>query len=147
MLRFANRPKKIRMHFNIRVLIYMKSAQLIVWGVILIVIGLGLGGWGGLRSYSDINDWVSARAELKNLESMTPEKLEKIKQEAKNSSNFVDGFFGALLSPELLDVAKTKDQELMSEANQKLYSDIPLTLFGLMMLGMGNRMLARSKST
>ena len=125
----------------------MKSAQLIVWGVIVILIGLAAAGWGGFRSYNDINTWVSARSQIKELESMTPEKIAEMKKEANASHNLLDMFAGAfLLSPEFVEIAKAKAAGEMSAANQNLYVDLPLTLIGLSLLLTGNRMLGRSKT-
>lgn len=124
----------------------MKSAQFIVWGVILIVIGLAVAGWGGFRSYNDINTWVSARSQIKELEGMTPEKIAEMKKEANASQNPLDMLAGAfLLSPEFVEIAKAKAAGEMSEANQNLYVDLPLALVGLALLLTGNRMLGRAK--
>jgi|GEM_PF-5619829 len=89
----------------------MKSTQLIVWGGILIVIGLAVAGWGGFRSYNDINTWVSARSQIKELEGMTPEKIAEMKKEANASQNPLDMLAGAfLLSPEFVEIAKAQSQ-------------------------------------
>jgi len=125
----------------------MKSTQLIVWGVILIVIGLAVAGWGGFRSYNDITSWQSARTNLRNLQDMTPAKIAEMKQEAANSNNLAEGFFGAFLSPEFVEIAKAKAQNEVSVANQDLYVDLPFALVGISLLLTGNRMLGRAKKT
>lgn len=126
----------------------MKSIQMIVWGIILIVVGLALAGWGGWRSYNDISSWQSARSQLQGLQSLTPAKIAQLQHDATSSGNFAEGFFGAMLSsPMFLNIAKTKAEDQMSAANQDLYTDLPTALVGLAMLFFGNRMLGRAKKT
>ena len=92
--------------------------QLIVWGTILIVIGLGLAGWGGWRSYNDIFSWQSARSQLQQLESLTPSKIAELQKDATSSGDLADGFFGTMLSsPMFLNIAKAKAADEMSAAN------------------------------
>ena len=126
----------------------MKSMQLIVWGTILIVIGLGLAGWGGWRSYNDIVAWQAARSQLHELESLTPSKIAELQKDATSSGNFAEGFFGAMLSsPMFLNIAKAKAEGELSAANDDLYSSLPMALFGLFLLYLGNGMLGRAKKT
>lgn len=126
----------------------MKSTQMIVWGVILLVVGLAMAGWGGFRSFHDITQWQSARSELQSLNDLTPEKIAALQHEATTSNNFAEGFLGSMLSsPMFLNIAKAKAQDEIGAANQNLYVDLPLALVGLSLLLAGNRMLGRAKNS
>lgn len=124
----------------------MKSTQLIVWGVILVVLGLGMAGWGGFRTFQEISAWQSARSELESMNKLTPAKIAELQHDAEASGNFAEGFLGSMLSsPMFLNIAKAKAENEMTAANQNLYSDLPLALVGLSLLVWGNSMLGRAK--
>lgn len=79
---------------------------------------------------------------------MTPSKVAELQKDATSSGNFAEGFFGAMLSsPMFLNIAKAKAEGELSAANDDLYSSLPMALFGLFLLYLGNGMLGRAKKT
>ncbi|MGC9184898.1 MAG: hypothetical protein ACP5GC_05555 [Thiomonas sp.] len=124
------------------------GVQALVWGVLLIVAGLGLAGWGGWRSYEDVSSWVQARQQLHEIDSLTPEKLAQARQEAAQSDNPLVQFAGGfLMTPEMMNVMKTRAQSDMQAANANLQTDLPLFLFGLVMVYIGNGLLGRARKS
>jgi hypothetical protein len=125
----------------------MNGTQSLVWGVVLIVLGLGLAGWGGWRSYEDVAAWQQAWTQLKQLEALTPNRLAQLKQEASQSQDLASQFLGSMLSPELVEIGKQKAQSEADDANARMMTDLPLLLFGLAAIYFGNGLLGRTRKS
>ncbi|MDY0331152.1 MAG: hypothetical protein RBR52_11750 [Thiomonas sp.] len=123
----------------------LSGAQAVVWGVVLLVLGLGLGGWGAWRSYQDIDTWQQARAQLQEMSRLTPDKIAQAKQEAAHSDNPFTQFSSAFMSPEVVEIAKANAQSEMQGANNRLLTDLPAAIVGLMLVLGGHRLLGRGR--
>lgn len=123
----------------------MNGTQALVWGVVLIVLGLGLSGWSGWRSYADVATWQQARAQLRELDALTPDKLAQAKQEAAQSKDLASQFLGAVLSPEIVEIGRQNALSEANGANARMMSDLPLLLLGLAMIYFGNGLLGRAR--
>ncbi len=123
----------------------LNGAQAMVWGVVLIVLGLGLAGWNGWRTYQDVDTWQQARAQLRELDALTPEKLAQAKQEASQSQDLASQFLGAFLTPEVVEIGKQKAQSDAAGANARMMLDLPLLLLGLAMIYWGNGLVGRAR--
>jgi len=123
----------------------MNGTQSLVWGVVLIV--LGLAGWGGWRSYEDVAAWQQAWTQLKQLEALTPNRLAQLKQEASQSQDLASQFLGSMLSPELVEIGKQKAQSEAGDANARMMTDLPLLLFGLAAIYFGNGLLGWTRKS
>ena len=108
----------------------------------LILLGLGLSGW---RSYEDVVTWQQARAQLRELDALTPDKLPQAKQEAAQSKDLASQFLGAVLSPEVVEIGRQNAQSEANGANARMMSDLPLLLLGLAMIYFGNGLLGRAR--
>jgi len=126
----------------------MNGVQALVWGVLFIVAGLGLTGWGGWQSYADVSSWVQSREQLHEIEAMTPQKLAQARQDASESDNpFTQFAAGLLMTPDMMSALKIKAQSDMQAANANLLTDLPLFLLGLALVYRGNGLLGRARKS
>lgn len=113
-----------------------------VWGVIFVVLGLSLSGYGGYKTYHAAVDWKDAQTQISQLNNLTPQDVEKAKEAAKNSGNIFGGFLADLLSsPEMIEAAKERAQAQRSAANGQLSIYVPLFAVGLYLIKVGNKNL------
>ncbi|MBE7562715.1 hypothetical protein H7F10_07080 [Acidithiobacillus sp. HP-6] len=122
-----------------------RSAYLIVWGIIFLLAGLGMAGWGGYNTYTNINVWQTERAGLKQIASYTPQKLADLRAKESQGGGVENGLVGMLLSsPFFLKIAVAKMENAEIQAQNNLILDFPLTILGLFFIFWGNGMLRNS---
>ncbi len=116
----------------------------LVWGVLLVLCGLGATGWGAWHGAIDATHWVRAHRALRELHSGQPGDLQRLQRSARARDDLL-GELGAGLAalPGGREVAEATWRQREHRAARHLLKDLPALLGGLLLLGLGNHLLGR----
>ncbi|MBU2739737.1 hypothetical protein [Acidithiobacillus concretivorus] len=122
-----------------------RSVYMIVWGIIFLLSGLGMTGWGGYNTYTNIHIWHTERSALKQIASYTPQKIAALRAQEVQGNSIENGLVGMLLSsPFFLKLAIAKIENAETQAQNNLILDFPVTILGVFFIFWGNGMLRKA---
>ncbi len=114
----------------------------LVWGVILVLCGLGGSGWGAWHAAVDGHRWLQAHRALRELSSQSPQALQRLQQRAAAQHDLL-GELGAGLAqlPGVRELAAAGWHQREHAAARRVLHDLPALLAGLLLLWLGHRLL------
>jgi len=101
-----------------------RSAYLIVWGVVFLLSGLGMTGWGGYSAYTNYHLAITEHAGLKQILSDTPKQLAAI-----------------FISPVFMQIAVAKMEKTENRAADDMGIGFAVFLLGIFFFSLGNVIL------
>jgi hypothetical protein len=104
-----------------------RSVYMIVWGIIFLLSGLGMTGWGGYSAYVNYHLSITENAGLKQISSDTPQQLAAI-----------------FISPIFMKIAVAKMERTENQAADDMGIGFGVFLLGIFFFSLGNVILAKS---
>ena len=116
----------------------------LVWGVLLVLCGLGCTGWGAWHATVDASHWLRAHRALGEIASGDTRDLERLQRREQASGDLL-GEIGAGLAalPGGRELAAATWRRREQAAGHDLLLQLPLLLGGLLLLGLGHHLLGR----
>lgn len=116
----------------------------LVWGVLLVLCGLGGAGWGAWHGTIDASHWLQAHRALEAIASGDTASLERLQRSARADNDLL-GELGAGLAalPGGREFAAATWRRREQQAGRRLLRDLPLLLGGVLLLWLGNHLLGR----